>query len=46
MIREREDMAQRKIEKDIAESKRLEEERRKKEEEEEVSYKGWSSKLN
>jgi hypothetical protein len=36
MIREREDMAQRKIEKEIAESKRLEEERRKKEEEEEA----------
>ena len=36
MIREREDMAQRKIEKEIAEIKRLEEERRKKEEEEEA----------
>ena len=36
MIREREDVVQRKIEKEIAESKRLEEERRKKEEEEEA----------
>ena len=36
MIREREDVLQRKIEKEIAESKRLEEERRKKEEEEEA----------
>jgi len=36
MIREREDVVQRKTEKEIAESKRLEEERRKKEEEEEA----------
>ncbi|CAL6272383.1 unnamed protein product [Bathycoccus prasinos] len=36
MIREREDVVQRKIEKEIGESKRLEEERRKKEEEEEA----------
>ena len=36
MIREREDVLQRKIEKEIAESKRLEEERRKKEEGEEA----------
>ncbi|CAL6310731.1 unnamed protein product [Bathycoccus prasinos] len=36
MIREREDVVQRKIEKEIGESKRLEEKRRKKEEEEEA----------
>ena len=36
MIREREDVVQRKMEKEIAERKRLEEEKRKKEEEEEA----------
>ena len=37
MIREREDVVQRKMEKEIAERKRLEEEKRKKEEEEKLA---------